>query len=159
MDNKLYNKIFGTIFLIIALSACGSLAVNTETPIPQSQSILKPNIISGVEVTIAPMNEDRIKLLKKKDIPNLIKNSMTESLTKGGYLSATTGSYRCLVEISSFVQNRWLGGTQVTLKVSIVDKSNTQVKEFSSSSLSSRSGPSGMGATFSDAAQKALNNL
>lgn len=159
MDNKLYNKIFGAIFLIIALSACGSLAVNTETPIPQSQSILKPNIISGVEVTIAPMNEDRIKLLKKKDIPNLIKNSMTESLTKGGYLSATTGSYRCLVEISSFVQNRWLGGTQVTLKVSIVDKSNTQVKEFSSSSLSSRSGPSGMGATFSDAAQKALNNL
>ena len=159
MNNKLSYKIFGAAFLIIALSACSSLAVNTETPTPQAQSILKPNSISGVEVTIGPMNEDRIKLLKKKDIPNLVKNSMTESLTKGGYLSTGMGSYLCKVEISNFVQNRWLGGTQVTLKVTVVDKSNAQVKEFSSSSLSSRSGPSGMGATFSDAAQKALNNL
>ena len=46
MNNKLSYKIFGATFLIIALSACSSLAVNTETPTPQAQSILKPNSIS-----------------------------------------------------------------------------------------------------------------
>jgi hypothetical protein len=159
MNNNLYYRIFGAVFLIVTLGACSSVSVKTETPTPQAQSILKPNIISGVEVSIAPMHEDRIKLLQKKDIPNLIKKSMTESLKNGGYISPTMGTYRCMVEILNFVQNKFIGGTQVTLKVSIRDKSNTTVKEFTSSSASIRSGPRGMSATFSDAVQKALNHL
>lgn len=158
MNNKLHYRIFVAVCLTIALAACGSVAVRTKTPIPQAQSILKPNAISSVEVTIAPMHEDRIKILKKYNIPGLIKSSMTDSLKSGGFIG-DGGPYRCMVEIESFVQNRWLGGTQVTLKVTIVDKSNNKVKDFTSSSLSTRSGGSGLSATFSDAAQKALNHL
>ncbi len=159
MFNNLNYRILGAVFLIVALSACSNVSVKTVTPIPQTQSILKANIISGVEVSIAPMHEDRIKLLQKKDIPDLIKKSMTESLKNGGYISSTMGTYRCLVDIINFVQNRFIGGTEVTLKVSILDKSNTIVKEFTSNSASMRSGPRGMSATFSDAVQKALNHL
>lgn len=158
MNNKLHYRIFVAVCLTIALAACGSVAVRTKTPIPQAQSILKPNAISSVEVTIASMHEDRIKLLKKNNIPNLIKTSMTDSLKNGGFMS-DTGLYRCKVEIDSFVQNRWLGGTQVTLKVTVTDKSNNKVKDFTSSSVSMRSGRSGLSATFSDATQKALNHM
>lgn len=157
MFNIWYCRILGIVCLAFALGAC-TVAVKTNTPTPGGYSVLQSGNISEVEVTIQSMNEDRIRLLEKNDVPNLIKKSMTESLEKGGYFNSS-GTFKCVVLISNFVQSGWGGGTQVTLEVTVLDASSSKVKMFDVSSYSMRTGARGMTAVLSDVVQKALDQL
>lgn len=157
MFNIWYCRILGTVCLVFALGAC-TVAVKTNTPTPDGHSVLQSGKISEVEVTILSMNEDRIRLLEENDVPNLIKKSMTESLEKGGYFNSS-GTFKCVVLISNFVQSQWGGGTQVTLEVTVLDASGSKVKVFEVASWSMRSGAPGMTAVLSDVVQKTLDQL
>ena len=161
-----FNKqwIFFTILLLCFLAGCSSVNVKTDPPTNvEESSILSLGKVSSVNVRIdtQKMHNDQIVLLKRNQVPDLIKNSMITSLKDGNYFD-DSGSYTVDILISNFiVTSSFRTFSQVFFSVSVKDAAGKEVKNYVTDSRSIRGGSTAdrMTRILSQASQRALNLL